>query len=105
VFESAGNASPIDAARSLLGSFVSALAMTTNVIWPGLRSFSPSFLGMILQWGGKIEETLTRLQCCIPASLRAISKEASRSLCFPTPLVKKIFVGIILIIDLIEYPA
>ena len=36
-------------------------------------------------------ETRTRLYGANPASRRAISKLVSFSLCFPTPLVKKIF--------------
>jgi hypothetical protein len=57
-----GFASPTEADTSRLRSFVSDRAMTQNVISPGLRSFSPRFRGMILQFGGKMEDTLTRLQ-------------------------------------------
>ena len=35
------------------------------------------------------EETRTRFCAAMPASRRANSKDVSRSLCFPTPLVKK----------------
>src|SRR6185437_8417373 len=40
-----------------------------------------------------MEETRTRFCEAIPASRRASSKDVSRSLCLPTPLVKKIFFG------------
>jgi len=40
-------------------------------------------------------ETLTMLQRCIPALLKANSKDASCSLCQPTPLVRKRYFGII----------
>src|ERR1019366_702023 len=46
-----------------------------------------------LQCGGKIEETLTRFCAAMPASRSANSKEVSRSLCFPTPLVRKMRFG------------
>jgi len=39
-------------------------------------------------------ETLTRLQCWMPASLRANSKDWSCSLCLPTPFVRKKHLGI-----------
>lgn len=40
-------------------------------------------------------DTLTRLQCWMPASRRANSKDWSCSLCLPTPFVKKKYFGII----------
>jgi len=40
-------------------------------------------------------DTLTRLQCWMPASLRANSNDWSCSLCLPTPFVKKKYFGII----------
>ena len=46
-----------------------------------------------LQLGGKIEETRTRFCAAMPASRKASSKEVRRSRCFPTPLVKNIFLG------------
>ena len=60
---------------------------------PGMSSFIPSFFGRILQPGGKMLETCTRLHFSMPASLRASSYERSSSLCVPTPLVKNTFVG------------
>ncbi len=41
-------------------------------------------------------ETFTMLQCCMPAFLKANSKDCKDSLCLPTPLVKKKRLGIIL---------
>src|SRR5215475_3080245 len=40
-----------------------------------------------------MEETRTRFWAAMPASRRANSKDVSRSLCLPTPLVKKIRLG------------
>ncbi len=40
-------------------------------------------------------DTLTRLQCWMPASRSASSKDWSCSLCLPTPFVKKKYFGII----------
>src|ERR1700734_2344267 len=51
---------------------------------------------MTLQRGGKMEDTRTRFCEAMPASRRASSNEVSRSLCLPTPLVKKIFFGTML---------
>jgi hypothetical protein len=51
---------------------------------------------IILQRGGKMELTRTRFWEAIPASRRASSKEVKRSLCLPTPLVKKSFFGTML---------
>ena len=53
----------------------------------------PSSTLMRSQWGGKILDTVTRLHFSILASLRASSNEERYSLCLPTPLVKKTFVG------------
>jgi hypothetical protein len=46
--------------------------------------------------GGKMDETRTRFCEAIPASRSASSNDVSRSLCLPTPLVKKIFFGTML---------
>src|SRR5579863_10317368 len=43
-----------------------------------------------------MEDTRTRFCEAIPASRRASSKEVKRSLCLPTPLVKKSFFGTML---------
>src|SRR5664279_2012368 len=43
-----------------------------------------------------MDETRTRFCEAIPASRSASSKEVKRSLCLPTPLVKKIFFGTML---------
>ena len=43
-----------------------------------------------------MDETRTRFCEAMPASRRASSKEVNRSLCLPTPLVKKIFFGTML---------
>src|SRR3989304_2772082 len=53
----------------------------------------PSARATILQGGGKIELTRTRLYFSIPASRSAISKLVSFSLWRPTPCVRKPFVG------------
>src|ERR1700719_2697552 len=55
--------------------------------------FSPSLREISLQLGGKIEETRTMLHAAIPAFRSANSKLDSRSRCFPTPLVRKIFLA------------
>src|SRR5580698_3922313 len=78
---------------SRFGSFVSWRAMTQWTIWPGMMSFSPSFRLSSLQPGGKIELTVTRFAFSIPASRSESSNEERRSLCTPTPLVKKIAFG------------
>ena len=39
-------------------------------------------------------ETLTRLNCAMPAFLKASSKLESFFLCLPTPFVTKAFVGV-----------
>ena len=40
-----------------------------------------------------MEETRTRFWAAMPASLRASSNDVSRSLCFPTPFVRKMRLG------------
>ena len=40
-------------------------------------------------------ETFIRLQCCMPAFLRAKKKDCRGSLCLPTPFVRKRYLGII----------
>src|SRR5579875_3163146 len=79
------------------GSRVEFSAITAKTISPWLRYLRPSLRGMILHCGGKIEETRTRFCEAIPASRRASSNEVSRSLCLPTPLVKKSFFGTMLL--------
>jgi hypothetical protein len=64
--------------------------ITTKVTWPGFNSFTPSERGINLQRGGKMLETLTKLQAAIPAERNASSKLVSFSRCFPTPLVRNI---------------
>jgi hypothetical protein len=44
-----------------------------------------------------MDETRTRFCAAIPASRKANSKDVSRSLCFPTPLVKKSRLGTMLL--------
>src|SRR5512136_2489692 len=82
-------AQPMEAAIRRRGSLVLHLARTQKVIPPGVNSFSPWVRDMILQRGGKMLDTWTRLHFSIPASRRDNSKERSSSLCTPTPLVKK----------------
>src|SRR3989442_2793174 len=82
---------PMEEAHRRCGSLVSAWLMTQKTTSPARRYFSPSFLEMILQPGGKMLLTRTMLKCAIPASRSAISKELSFSRCRPTPLVRKIF--------------
>src|SRR5881394_4372886 len=88
---SLGSARPILAAMRRWASFVEFSLMTVNATWPGLRCFNPSLREINLQLGGKIEETRTMLQAAMPALRRASSKLESRSRCFPTPFVRKIF--------------
>ena len=73
------------------GSFVEFSLITVKATCPGLMSFNPSLREINLQLGGKIELTRTMLHAAIPAFRNASSKLESRSRCFPTPLVKKIF--------------
>src|SRR5438309_3900442 len=80
-------------ATSRWGSRVELSATTANTTSPGLRYFNPSLRVISLQLGGKMEETRTRFCAAIPASRSANSNEVSRSLCLPTPLVRKIRLG------------
>src|SRR5262245_19884639 len=48
---------------------------------------------MILQRGGKIDDTRTMFSGAMSALRRAISKEVSFSLCVPIPLVRNILLG------------
>src|SRR5882757_10356739 len=82
-------ATPIEQATRRCASRVEFSATTAKTTSPGLRYFSPSLRVIILHWGGKIDETRTRFCAAIPASRKAISKDVRRSLCLPTPLVKK----------------
>src|SRR3989338_3458410 len=66
-----------------------------STICPGFSSVTPFTFGMILQFGGRMLETETRLNFSMPASRSASSKLASRSLCRPTPFVRNSFAGII----------
>src|SRR6201984_966411 len=86
-------ATPIDDASRRCGSWVEFSATTENTTSPGCRYVSPCERGTSLQLGGKMEETRTRFCAAIPASRRASSKEVRRSRCLPTPLVKKIRLG------------
>src|SRR5580765_2343029 len=86
-----GSANPTPAAIKRCGSRVEFSLMTVNATWPGLMCFSPSLREISLQLGGKMEETRTMLHAAIPAFRSASSKLESRSLCLPTPLVRKIF--------------
>src|SRR5436853_1267175 len=86
-------ATPILDAIRRCGSRVEFSATTENVTSPGYKYFRPSLREINLQLGGKMEETRTRFCAAIPASRSASSKEVSRSLCFPTPLVRKMRLG------------
>src|SRR5208283_900192 len=86
-------ATPIDEASNRCGSWVEFSATTANTTSPGCRYVSPCDRGTSLQLGGKMDETRTRFCAAMPASRSASSKEVRRSRCFPTPLVKKIFLG------------
>jgi hypothetical protein len=90
-----GTATPIEAEIKRLRSFVSERAITQNVISPGFNNFSPRARGMILQFGGRIDDTVTRLQYATPALRKASSKEANFSLWTPTPRARNICVGTI----------
>src|SRR5579875_1575011 len=83
----------MDAAIRRWGSRVEFSLITTNVTCPGFNSLIPSARGIILQRGGKMLETRTRLHAAIPAERSANSKLVSFSRCFPTPLVKNIRFG------------
>src|SRR5271166_342130 len=86
-------ATPIEAAVSRCGSRVEFSATTAKVTSPGDKYSSPSLREISLQLGGKMDDTRTRFWAAMPASRSANSKEVSRSLCFPTPLVRKIRLG------------
>src|SRR5437016_6585756 len=86
-------ASPMLDATRRCGSRTEFSATTAKTTSPGLKYFSPAVRGISLQLGGKMEETRTRFCAAMPASRSANSKEVSRSLCLPTPLVRKIRLG------------
>src|SRR5712671_3823755 len=88
---SLGSARPMLAAISRCGSRVEFSLMTVKATWPGRMCFKPSLREINWQLGGKIEDTRTMLHAAIPALRNASSKLESRSRCFPTPLVRKIF--------------
>src|ERR1700724_4319777 len=88
---SLGSARPMLAAIKRCGSLVEFSLITVKATWPGRICFNPSLREINLQFGGKMEETRTMLQAAIPALRRASSKLESRSRCFPTPFVRKIF--------------
>src|SRR6266849_2886457 len=79
------------AAIKRCGSFVEFSLITVNATCPGWICFNPSLREINLQLGGKMDETRTMLHAAIPALRNASSKLESRSRCFPTPLVRKIF--------------
>src|SRR6478672_7669148 len=81
------------AASRRCGSWVEFSATTVNTTSPGYRYFNPWERGISLHCGGKMDETLTRFWAATPASRNASSNDVRRSLCLPTPLVKKIFLG------------
>src|ERR1035438_6780879 len=89
-------ATPMLDTISRCGSRVEFSAITEKTTPPSLRYFSPSLRGITLHRGGKMEETRTRFCEAIPAARRASSNEVNRSLCLPTPLVKKSFFGTML---------
>ena len=78
-------------------------AITQWTIDPGFKSFNPSSREIILQPGGKILETVTKLNGAIPAERKANSNEVKYSLWIPAPLVKKILVGNNLVILILKY--
>src|SRR5271154_4627071 len=90
---SPGSANPMLDAIKRCGSFVEFSLITVNATCPGLICFNPSLREINLQFGGKIEETRTMLQAAMPAFLKANSKLESLSRCFPTPLVRNIFLA------------
>src|ERR1700694_3859254 len=67
--------------------------MTVKATCPSLMCFNPSLREINLQLGGKIDDTRTMLHAAIPALRKANSKLESLSRCFPTPLVRKIFLA------------
>src|ERR1700686_4116408 len=78
------------------GSRLEFSATTAKTTSPGLRNFCPCARLSNLQLGGKMEETRTRFCAAMPASRSASSNEVKRSLCFPTPLVRKMRLGTML---------
>src|SRR5262249_895221 len=86
-------AKPMLEASRRWGSRVEFSATTAKVTSPGYRYFTPSLRETSLQCGGKMEETRTRFCAAMPASLNASSNEVRRSLCLPTPLVRKMRFG------------
>src|ERR1700694_4779029 len=90
---SPGSARPMLAAIKRCGSFVEFSLITVKATCPGLICFNPSLREINLQFGGKMEETRTMLQAAMPAFLSANSKLESLSRCFPTPLVRNIFLA------------
>src|SRR5438067_2088403 len=82
------------AAIKRCGSRVAFSLITAKRTCPGSRYFNPEERGISLQRGGKMLETRTRLHAAMPAERSAISKLVRRSLCTPTPLVKKIFLAV-----------
>jgi len=96
---SSGIAHPIDADINLFGSLLQHLLNTQKVIEPGNNFLRPFDLEIILQPGGKILDTVTKLHFSIPASLNALSNDCNSSLCDPTPFVKNISLGVKICID------
>src|ERR1700730_4474451 len=90
---SLGSAKPILAAIKRCASLVEFSLITVKATCPGLICFNPSLREINLQFGGKMEETRTMLQAAMPAFLSANSKLESLSRCFPTPLVRNIFLA------------
>jgi hypothetical protein len=78
---------------SRLNSLLLDFDNTQKVIWPGISVAKPCLRDIILQLGGKMLETCTRLHYYIPALLKASSKDRNSSLCRPTPFVKKSCLG------------
>src|SRR5580658_1037814 len=89
-------ATPMLQARSRCASRVEFSAITANTTSPSCRYLRPSLRGIILHCGGKMDETRTKFCEAMPASRRASSHEVNRSLCLPTPLVKKSLFGTML---------
>src|ERR1700686_1674800 len=86
------------------GSRLEFSATTAKTTSPGLRNFCPCARLSNLQLGGKMEETRTRFCAAMPASRSASSNEVRRSLCLPTPLVKKRRVGTMFMPNLEDPP-
>ena len=84
---------PMLEATNRWGSRVEFSATTAKYDFSRSQVFETFLAGMTLQFGGKMEETRTRFCAAMPASRSANSNDVSRSLCFPTPLVRKIRFG------------